>query len=118
MRAVETRPAPSLKRVKDMHLPAARRPTWVPFPEKGKQASKGDAKHSPCYTGRMLKRSLTRTNPYLLDPAKRRAMFQMTVSTSTDIEGVKLTPSDLLAETRTRRRITSRESAKSSRSPR
>jgi len=43
----------------------------------------------------MLKRSLTRTNPYLLDPAKRRAMFQMTVYTSTDIEGVKLNPADL-----------------------
>jgi hypothetical protein len=66
----------------------------------------------------MLKRSLAKTNPYLLDPAKRRAMFQMTVYTSTDIEGVKLTPSDLLAGTRTARRITSRESAKSSRSPR
>jgi len=79
---------------------------------------RADATHIPCYTGRMLKRSLTRTNPYLLDPAKRRAMFQMTVYTSTDIEGVKLTQSDLLAETRTVRRLTSRESAKSSRSPR
>jgi hypothetical protein len=66
----------------------------------------------------MIKRSLNRTNPYLVDPEKRRAMFQMTVYTSTDIEGVKLTSSDLLPETRTVRRITSRESAKSSRSPR
>jgi hypothetical protein len=66
----------------------------------------------------MLKRSLNGTNPYLVDPAKRHAMFQMTVYTSTDIEGVNLTPSDLLAETRTGRRITSRESVKSSRSPR
>jgi hypothetical protein len=65
----------------------------------------------------MIKRSLNRTNPYLVDPEKRRAMFQMTVYTSTDIEGVKLTSSDLLPETRTVRRITSRESAKSSRSP-
>jgi len=43
----------------------------------------------------MLKRTLNKTNPYLADPAKRRAMFQMTVYTSTDIEGVKLTSSDL-----------------------
>jgi hypothetical protein len=77
-----------------------------------------DAGNRPCDTAPMLKRSLNRTNPCLVDPAKRHAMFQMTVYTSTDIEGVKLTPSDLLAETRTRRRITSRESAKSSRSPR
>jgi hypothetical protein len=66
----------------------------------------------------MLKRSLNRTNPYLVDPAKRHTMFQMTVYTSTDIEHIKLTPPDLLAEMRTRRRITSRQSAKSSRSPR
>jgi hypothetical protein len=79
---------------------------------------RADAEHRPCYTEPMLKRSLNRTNPYLLDPAKRHAMFQMTVYTSTDIEGVKLTQSDLLAETRAVRRITSRESAKSSRSPR
>jgi len=79
---------------------------------------RADAEHRPCYTGPMLKRSLNRTNPYLLDPAKRHAMFQMTVYTSTDIEGVKLTQSDLLVSTRTARRITSRESAKSSRSPR
>ncbi len=77
-----------------------------------------DADHRSCYTAPMLKRSLAKTNPYLLDPAKRRAMFQMTVHTSTDIEGVKLTPSDLLAGKRLARRITSRESAKSSRSPR
>ena len=63
----------------------------------------------------MLKRSLTKTNPYLLDPAKRRAMFQMTVSTSTDIEGVRLTSSDLHAGKKPSRRITAcRESAKSS----
>jgi len=43
------------------------------------------------------KRTLNKTNPYLADPAKRRAMFQMTVYTSTDIEGVKLTSSDLSA---------------------
>ena len=62
----------------------------------------------------MLKRTLNKTNPYLADPAKRRAMFQMTVSTSTDIEGVKHTASDLSAKTRTAHRITSRESVKSS----
>ena len=66
----------------------------------------------------MLKRTLNKTNPYLADPAKRRAMFQMTVYTSTDIEGVKLTSSDLSTGITTSRRITSRESAKSSRSPR
>lgn len=43
----------------------------------------------------MSKRSLLKTNPYLLDPEKRLEMFHMTVSTSTDIEGVKLTQSDL-----------------------
>ena len=64
----------------------------------------------------MLKRSLNKTNTYLVDPAKRHAMFQMTVYTSTDSEGVKLTPSDLLAETKTVHRMTSCESAKSSRS--
>jgi len=67
---------------------------------------------------RMLKRTLNKTNPYLTDPAKRRAMFQMTVYTSTDIEGVKLTSSDLGAGIKVSRRITPRESAKSSRSPR
>ena len=66
----------------------------------------------------MLKRTLNKTNPYLADPAKRRAMFQMTVYTSTDIEGVRLTSSDLGAGIKVSRRITSRESAKSSRSPR
>jgi hypothetical protein len=67
----------------------------------------------------MLKRSLIRTNPYLLDPAKRRAMFQMTVYTSTDIEGVKLTPDDLRSKPSTSERLTSsREPVKSSRSPR
>ena len=77
-----------------------------------------DAEHRPCYTEPMLKRPLAKTNPCLLDPAKRLAMFQMTVYTSTDIEGIKLTPSDLLAGKRIARQITSRESAKSSRSPR
>ena len=66
----------------------------------------------------MLKRTLNKTNPYLADPAKRRAMFQMTVYTSTDIEGVKLTSSDLSTGIKTPRRIMPRESAKSSRSPR
>lgn len=67
----------------------------------------------------MLKRSLAKTNPYLVDPEKRLTMFRMSVYTSTDIEGVKLTPSDLREETRTARHIrASRESLKSSRSPR
>lgn len=66
----------------------------------------------------MIKRSLKKTNLYLVDPAKRREMFEMTVYTSTDVEGVKLTPSDLLAETKSARRVTSRESVKSSRSRR
>ena len=79
---------------------------------------RADEGNRSCYTAHMIKRPLAKTNPYLVDPAKRRAMFQMTVYTSTGIEGVKLTRSDLLAETRTGRRITSHESAKSSRSPR
>ena len=67
----------------------------------------------------MLKRSLTKTNPYLLDPAKRRAMFQMTVYSSTDIEGVKLTPDDLLSDPSTSEHLTSsREPVRSSRSRR
>lgn len=75
--------------------------------------------HRPCYTQHMLKHSLKKTNPYLLNPARRHAMFQMTVCTSTDIEGVKLTSSDLLPATTPARRITApRESAKSSRSQR
>ena len=45
-------------------------------------------------------------------------MFQMTVSTSTDIEGVKLTTSDLRAGIKPSRRMTPHESAKSSRSRR
>ena len=50
---------------------------WI----KGAYASdqKADAGLRPFYTHAMLKRPLTKTNPYLLDPAKRRAMFQMTV---------------------------------------
>jgi hypothetical protein len=64
----------------------------------------------------MLKRLLNTTNPYLVDQAKRHAMFQATAYTSTDIEGIKPTPSALLAETKTVHRMTSRESAKSSRS--
>ncbi len=66
----------------------------------------------------VLKRTLNKTNPYLADPTRRRAMFQMTVSTSTDIEGVKLTSSDLRAGIKPSRRITPHESAKSSRSRR
>jgi hypothetical protein len=75
-----------------------------------------DAEHRLCYTDSMLKRSLARTNPYLRDPGKRRAMFQMTVSTSTDIEGVKLSPADLLSEPSSSKHITlSREPVRSSR---
>jgi hypothetical protein len=72
----------------------------------------------PCYTMAMLKRTLNKTNPYLADPARRRTMFQMTVYTSTDIEGVKLTSSDLNGRIKPSRRITHHESAKSSRSRR
>lgn len=55
----------------------------------------------------MLKRSLARTNPYLADPAKRRDMFKMTVSTSTDVEGVTLLPSDLASQSKRAHRIKS-----------
>jgi len=79
---------------------------------------RADEGNRSCYTVPMLKRSLNRTNPYLVDPAKRRTMFQMTVYTSTDIEGVKLTSSDLQTESTPVRRITARGSSKSSRSPR
>jgi hypothetical protein len=43
----------------------------------------------------MDKKSLIETNPYLLDSHKRREMFEMTVYTSTGIEGVKLNRSEL-----------------------
>jgi hypothetical protein len=36
----------------------------------------------------MFKKPLTKTNPYLKDPAKRRDMFCITVFSSTAIEGV------------------------------
>ena len=36
----------------------------------------------------MVKKSLIKTNPYLKDPEKRKAMFYTTVSSSTAIEGV------------------------------
>jgi hypothetical protein len=72
----------------------------------------------PCYTMPMLKQTLNKTNRYLADPARRRTMFQMTVYTSTDIEGVKLTSSDLNGMIKPSRRITPHESAKSSRSRR
>ncbi len=40
----------------------------------------------------MLKRSLTHTNSYLSNPSKRREMFKMTLSTSTDIDGGQTYP--------------------------
>jgi hypothetical protein len=88
--------------------------------QRGLQPKKtADAEHRLCYTESMLKRSLTRTNPYLRDPAKRRAMFQMTVWTSTDVEGVKLTPADLLSEPNDSEHLTSsREPVRSFRSRR
>lgn len=47
---------------------------------------------------------LIKTNPYLADPAKRRAVFVMTVISSSAIEGVRLSEDDLaeddLTETR------------------
>lgn len=36
----------------------------------------------------MVKKPLIKTNPYLKDPEKRKAMFYTTVSSSTAIEGV------------------------------
>lgn len=63
----------------------------------------------------MIERALTKTNPYMDNPAKRRLMFQMTVFTSTGIEGVTLTSSDLRAASKPARRLTSsRELVKSS----
>jgi len=49
----------------------------------------------PCYNDLMQKRSLLETNPYLRDPGMRREMFTITVCTSTGVEGVRLTPTDL-----------------------
>jgi len=43
----------------------------------------------------MIKWALRETNPYLHDPGRRRAMFAITVCTSTGVEGVRLTPTDL-----------------------
>jgi hypothetical protein len=43
----------------------------------------------------MVKNPLIKTNPYLRDSRKRREMFELTVFTSTGIEGVKLNPSEL-----------------------
>ncbi len=43
----------------------------------------------------MRKPPLVETNPFLRDPEKRREMFRMTVCTSTGIEGVTLTQTDL-----------------------
>lgn len=43
----------------------------------------------------MAKKSLIETNPYLLDSHKRHEMFEMTVYSSTGIEGVKLNHSEL-----------------------
>nr|MBI3612649.1 hypothetical protein [Nitrospirota bacterium] len=42
-----------------------------------------------------MKKSLAQTNPFLRNPAKRRALIQRTVLTSTAIEGVHLTEADL-----------------------
>lgn len=67
----------------------------------------------------MPKRSLLKTNPFLLEPKKRLEMFQMTVYTSTDIEGVKLTELDLKGEKKRSNRTTpNRGSVKSSESRR
>jgi len=40
---------------------------------------------------------LTETNPYLRDPKKRQSQFFTAVVTSTGIEGVSITPSELRA---------------------
>lgn len=39
--------------------------------------------------------TLLESNPYLHDPAKRARMFAMTVTSSSAIEGVHLTTSDI-----------------------
>jgi hypothetical protein len=67
----------------------------------------------------MTKRSLIQTNPYLRDPDKRRAMFYMTVCTSTGVEGVHLTQTEIEKDPPlTSRLIPVRATAVSSRSPR
>ncbi len=72
-----------------------------------------------CYNSAMIKRSLIQTNPYLRDPDKRRAMFYMTVCTSTGVEGVHLTSTEIEKDSpQTTRFISVRATAVSSRSPR
>ena len=67
----------------------------------------------------MLKPSLAKTNPYLRNPRKRREMFEMTVYTSTEIEGVKLNRTTLKDVNRSPTRATPiRGSVKSSESRR
>ena len=46
-----------------------------------------------------VKKPLLATNPYLADPALRRAIFILTVISSSAVEGVRLSKDDL-AETR------------------
>ena len=45
----------------------------------------------------MKKKSLIETNPYLKDPVKRRTAFIKTVISSSAIEGIHVTASDLEA---------------------
>jgi hypothetical protein len=72
-----------------------------------------------CYNTTMITRSLIQTNPYLRDPDKRRAMFYMTVCTSTGVEGVHLTSTEIEKDSPQATRFTSvRVTAVSSRSPR
>lgn len=67
----------------------------------------------------MSKRPLLETNPFLRDPDKRRAMFYMTVCTSTGIEGVHLTQTEIEKESSQPPRSTSvHVTAVSSGSPR
>lgn len=53
----------------------------------GRICLRADSGHRSCYTHAILKRSLTKTNPYLLTRRNVAAMFQMTVYASTGIEG-------------------------------
>lgn len=55
-----------------------------------------------------MKKPLARTNPFLRNPANRRALLQRTVLTSTAIEGVHLTEADL---ERPKAKITPRKAA-------
>lgn len=54
-----------------------------------------DSQRNLCYSRGIVKKPLVQTNPFLRNPAKRRALIQRTVLTSTAIEGIHLTEADL-----------------------